>query len=166
MDKNKRRTIDGWVDKAGKQLETAKQHLSLAHHSEAVQAAQECIELSVKAILSYLEIAYPPSHKWKQDKDQFNSLAKQIKDRKILDKLEQLYMAFTVPLPRLIFLMNFWGESYNVAKYGFEAEHLASAGDIFKVKEAELASLNAEECHNAAVTIQMLSDENLEALLS
>lgn len=166
MDKNKRKTIEGLIDKAFNQLESAKQHLSFLHNSEAVQAAQECIELSVKAILSFLEIEYPLSHQWKQDKAQFNNLAKQIKDRKVLDRLEELYLASAIPLPRLIFLMNFWAESYNAAKYGFEAGHLASAKDIFTVKEADLAVDNAEECYRAALNISVLSDEDLSILLS
>lgn len=166
MDKNKRKTIEGWLDKANNQLDAAKQHLSRFQYSEAVQASQECIELSVKSILSFLEIDYPRSHQWKQDKEQFLNLARQIKSRNILDKLEQLYMRITVPLPRLIFLMNFWSESYSAAKYGLEAEHLASAKELLKIKESELAIQHAEECYHAAMTIRFLSDENLAILVS
>lgn len=63
MDKSKRKMIEGWIDKAGNQLQAAKDHLkSYYRGSESIEASQECVELSVKSILSLVEIEYPLSH--------------------------------------------------------------------------------------------------------
>ena len=65
MSKSKRKTIEGWIDKARHQLEVAKDHLTSYYQcSEAIEAAQECAELSVKSILSLLGIKYKRKHKW------------------------------------------------------------------------------------------------------
>lgn len=70
-----------------------------------------------------------------------------------------------VSLPRLLFLLNFWAQFYITAKYGFEAEYLAPAKDLFKEKEAELAVQHAQECYQAASHLKYLSEEKMAALL-
>jgi HEPN domain-containing protein len=46
-----RKTIEGWIDKASNHLQTAREHAKSGYRfSEAVQAAQECIELSLVAL--------------------------------------------------------------------------------------------------------------------
>jgi HEPN domain-containing protein len=67
MNKTKRKTIEGRIDKASNQLLAAKEHLKSLRYSEAIEAAQECVEFSVKSILSLLDIKYPPSHEWAPD---------------------------------------------------------------------------------------------------
>jgi HEPN domain-containing protein len=71
-----RKTIEGWIDKASNHLQTARDHAKSGYRcSEAVQAAQECIELSVKSVLSLLNITYPPAHYWSPEKKPFDGIA-------------------------------------------------------------------------------------------
>ena len=164
---SKRRTIEGWIDKASNQLQAAKEHSKFStQYSEAIQAAQECIELSVKSTLSLLDISFSHSHIWEQDKKQFAAIAEQIQKKQLLDKLAAQYINHIVDLPRLLLLMNFWAQFYNTAKYGFEAEHLASAKDLFKKEEAELAIRHAQECYQAAMHLRYLREDKLAALLA
>ena len=112
LNKQKRNVIEGWLQKAFNQLYTAREHLKYAcRQSEAIQAAQECIELSVKAILSILNIQYSKKHGWEVDKEEFEKIAKQINDRNILEKLSNENLSH-IRLPRLIMLMNFWSQLY------------------------------------------------------
>lgn len=166
MNKTKRKTIEGWIDKASKQLQVARQHSkSFNQYSEAIEAAQECVELSVKSILSFLDIKYSRSHEWAPDKKEFAAIAQQIQDRQLLDKLAKQYLDHIVCLPRLLFLMNFWAQFYLTAKYGFEAEHLASARDLFNKDEAELAVQHADECYRAASQLRYVNEDKLAALI-
>lgn len=167
MNKAKRRMIEGWIDKASNQLQAAKQHLkSHTQYSEVIQAAQECVELSVKSIFSLLDIAFSPSHGWEQDRKQFAIIAEQIQKRSLIDKLTAQYLNHTVNLPRLLFLMNFWAQFYSTAKYGLEAGYLAAAKDLFKKEEAELAAKHAEECYSATSQLRHLPEDKMAALLS
>lgn len=167
MASNKHKTIEDTIDKASAHLRTAEEHLkSRVHYSEAVEAAQECVELSVKSILSLLGVAFSPSHEWKPDKEQFAKIAKQIQERHLLDKLEGQSLSYVVNLPRLLMLMNFWGQFYLISKYGFETGDLASAKKLFKQEEAELAVQHAGECLRAASKLRYLDAEKMAELLS
>lgn len=73
-----------------------------------------------------------------------------------MKKLEAQNLNHNVPLPRLLLLMNFWGQFYLPAKYGFEVEQLASAQDLFRLEDANLAVHHAEECYGAALTLRHL----------
>jgi len=163
MDKNKRKLAEGWVDTASTQLDTARQHLKTrVYYPEAVQAAQQCVELSVKAILVFLEIDFQKSHGW--DKEKLNKIAEQIRDRELIQKLEAQYVY--IKLPRLLFLANFWDQFYLLAKYGMEAGHLATARELFEKEDAELAVQHAKDCYNAASQLKHLSEERLNAVLA
>ncbi|HEC98847.1 MAG TPA: HEPN domain-containing protein [Proteobacteria bacterium] len=167
MTNNKRRMIEGWIDKAWNQLQTAKEHSkSYTQYSEAIQAAQECIELSVKSILLFLDIPFPRSHRWEQDSKEFTAIAEQIQKKQLIDKLTAQYLNLTINLPRLLFLVNFWAQFYNTAKYGFEAGYLAPAKDLFKKEETELAVQHAQECHQAASHLRSIGEDKMAALLS
>ncbi|MBI3684066.1 MAG: HEPN domain-containing protein [Acidobacteria bacterium] len=167
MSKTKRKTIEGWIDKASNQLDAAREHVkSFRRCSEAIQAAQQCVELSVKSILSLLDVHYSRSHEWAPDKKEFAAIAEQIQHRRLLEGLVDQHLEGTVRLPRLLFLLNFWAQFYITAKYGFEAEHLASAQDLFEREEAELAVRHAEECLRAATNLRFLDGEKLAALVS
>lgn len=166
MNDTQRKTIEGWIAKASNQLQAARDHAQSAYRcSEAIQAAQQCIELSVKSILSLLCIKYPKAHEWAAEKEPFAAIARQIQERQLIEKLASQHLDHTIPLPRLLLLMNFWGQFYLVSKYGFEAEHLASAQDLFKSEEVKLAVQHAEECYRAALTLQHHDKEKLAALL-
>lgn len=167
MNKGKRRMMEGWIDKASNHLQAAKQYLkSYTQYSEAIQAAQECIELSVKSILLLLDIPFPRSHRWEQDSKEFTAIAEQIQKKQLIDKLTAQYLNPTVNLPRLLFLVNFWAQFYNTAKYGFEAGYLAPAKDLFKKEETELAVQHAQECYSAASQLRYLPEDKMAELLS
>ncbi len=167
MNKAKRTMIEGWIDKASNQLQAAREHLkSYTQCSEVIQAAQECVELSVKSVFSLLGIAFSPSHGWAQDKKQFATIAEQIQKRHLIDNLTAQYLNHTVNLPRLLFLMNFWAQFYNTAKYGFEVGDLAPAKDLFVKGEAELAVQHAQECYTAASQLRYLPEDKMDTLLS
>ena len=87
MAKTKRKMVEGWIEKASNQLQAAKEHSKSSYrYSEAIEAAQECIELSVKSILSLLGVNFPPSHGWEQDKKQFADIAAQIQGKQLILK--------------------------------------------------------------------------------
>lgn len=159
MDRSKRRVIEGWVDKASTHLESARNHLKSGFYfSDAVQASQVSVELSVKAILAFLEIDFPKAHGW--DKDKLGKVANQIRQRSLLEQLEARHLY--IKLPRLLFLVNFWDQFYLQAKYGMEAGYLASAQELFGKDEATLAVTHAEECLQAATQIRCLPEEQLD----
>ena len=163
MDKSKRKVIEGWIDKAWNQLQAARDHLKSFQYSESVEASQECVELSVKSILSLLEIEYPLKHSW--NREEFSSIAKQIQERQLLDKLTAQSLYYGPRLPRLLLLMNFWAQFYLPAKYGFEDGYLAPAQDLFQRQEAELATKHADECYYAASELRHLGGDKLAVLL-
>ena len=168
MDETQRKTIEGWIEKASNQLQAAREHLKSSPYrtSEAIQAAQQCIELSVKSILSLLRVKYPKAHEWASEKEPFATIARQIQERKLLEKLASQHLEHPIPLPRLLLLMSFWGHFDLTSKYGFEAEYLASAQELFKPEEAKLAVQHAEECWRAALALRCHDKEKLATLLS
>src|SRR4030042_6920517 len=123
MNDTQRNTIEGGIDKASNQLQAAIEYEKSSYRcSEAIQAAQQCIELSVKSILSLLCVKYPKAHEWASDKKPFAAIARHIQEEKLIEKLENHHFDYTVPLPRLLLLMNFWGQFSLASKYGFETE--------------------------------------------
>jgi hypothetical protein len=82
------------------------------------------------------------------------------------NKIAKQYLDSSIRLPRLLLLMNFWAQFYITAKYGFEAEYLASAKDLFGEGEAELAIRHAKECLSAARQLRYLEKERLASLTS
>jgi HEPN domain-containing protein len=163
VDNNKRKTIVGWIEKASNHLDTAKEHMKSAYCvSDSIQASQVCVELSVKAILMLLEIPYQLSHGW--NRKELAEIAKHIKDRDLLSRLDAEGLGYTVPLPRLLFRANFWSQFYLEAKYGFEAEHLAPAQELFEKEDADLAANHADACLRAARYLLYLPEEKRAAL--
>lgn len=163
MDPNKRKLAESWLDQAGTHLSSARERVK-SHYTvpEAVQAAQTCIELSVKATLIILAIDFPKAHGW--DEKQMQTIADQVRKRRLMEKLTELNLSWNVPLPRLLFLMNFWGEFYLMAKYGMEAGALATPKDLFRNDEAEMAIRHADECMRAASQLRHLDTEKLDQL--
>ena len=162
MDKSKRRVAEGWIDKAANQLSAARNHFnSYMQFSECIEACQECVELSVKSILTLLNVEYSANHGW--DKEQFSKIAKQIQDSRLVDKLVERNFGH-IRLPRLLLLANFWAQFYLPAKYGFQSGYLAPAQALFDREEAALAIQHAEECHRAAFVLRYLSEDELSTL--
>jgi len=165
MDKSTRKKIEGWKDKAHKQLRIADDCLKRFEYSESIQASQESIELSVKTILSLLEIEFPTSHEWKPDSKPFDKIASEIKQRKIVERIEESHL-YSIRLPRLLFLFNFWGQFNTIAKYGYEKGDLASARDLFIFDdEAKLALKHANECENALILLFCLPQDQLNRIV-
>ncbi|MCX5643979.1 MAG: HEPN domain-containing protein [Phycisphaerae bacterium] len=163
MDKSKRNMIVGYIDKAGNQLQAAKDHLKSYYQcSESIEASQECVELSVKSVLSLLGIEYSLSHGW--NKEELGHIAEQIQKRRLLNGLTQQNLYYSSRLPRLLLLANLWAQFYLPAKYGFEAGNLASSQELFTKPEAELAVRHAEECYQAASELRYLDEDKLAAI--
>lgn len=164
MDPNKRKLAEGWLDQASTHLSTARERVK-SHYTvaEAVQSAQFCVELSVKAVLVFLDIDFHKSHEWGEK--QMKALADQVRSKKVMEKLAEHNLNWHVNLPRLLFLMNFWGEFYLLAKYGMEAGSLATPKELFQTDEAELAIRHAEECERAASHLRYLPPEQAKELV-
>jgi len=161
----KRKLAEDWLYKASNNLDAAKGYLKgYMQSSEAIERAQECIELSAKSIFALLDIEYPRQHSVAPDKKEFSALAEQIQQKRLLEKLEEQNLGYAVKLPRILLLTYFWSQFYTIAKYGFEPGNLASAKDLFAKKEAELAVAHAEECYQAASQLRYLGEEALAKL--
>jgi HEPN domain-containing protein len=160
MDKNQRNTIEGWISKADNQLSVARQHHSRFEHSECVQAAQQCIELSIKAVSAFLCLDYPRTHGWKHE--ELARVVEQIQAKPLVDRLAEL--GLPVRLPRLLLIAKFWGELYILAKYGIQDRLLASARDLFEREEAELSIKHAEECSLAACVLRGQDEATLSTI--
>jgi hypothetical protein len=105
MDKNQRNTIEGWIEKANNQLAAARHHLSRFESSECVQAAQQCVELSLKAVAGFLGLDYPRTHGW--NREDLARIVEQIQGRPLVDWLTE--RGLVVRLPRLLHLAKFLG---------------------------------------------------------
>jgi HEPN domain-containing protein len=163
MEESNRRTIEGWIDKANNQLQAARKHMEThTQWSDAIEAAQESIELSVKSILSLLQVNYSLTHGW--NNEALTQIANQIQKRQLLSKLRAHNVYWATRLPRLLLLANFWAQFYLPAKYGIEAGKLAPPQDLFEEPEAALAIRHAEECSRAASELRYLAEDKLDAI--
>jgi HEPN domain-containing protein len=163
MDEDTRKIVEGWFSKAQIHLRTATSYLnSHTQWSEAIEAAQESIELSVKCVLSSLEINYSLTHGW--DNDALRKIAEQIKKRHLIENICSQGLYLTAHLPRIILLANLWSHFYLTAKYGMEQGKLAPPQELFKEKEAKLAIEHADECLHAASEIIYLDPQKLSAI--
>lgn len=167
MNNPKYQIAEDWIDQASnKQREADKYLRTNTQYLEAIQSSQESIELNIKAILLLLNISFPPSHEWKPDSKDFKSIAHQIQERQLNQKLDDLNLLISIPLPKLLFIFNFWGQFYPIAKYGFEVEYLASAKNIFSIEEAKIAVYHSQQCMAAANTIRYLEKDKFLILNS
>jgi HEPN domain-containing protein len=165
VDENKRKTVKGWLEKASRYACDAKENAKSGYRvSDAIQAAQQCVELSVKAILTLHDIPYQRNHGW--DRKELAEIAKHIQNRGLLNRLAAQNLQFQVPLPRLLFRANFWSQFYLEAKYGIEAGYLAPAQDLFEPADADLAARHADNGLSAAWSILSLPEAQLAALVS
>jgi HEPN domain-containing protein len=160
MDKLKRKMAEQWIQQGQRQKDTAELHLKFCRYPEAVQSAQQCCELCVKAIFSFLDIGYPREHALQRE--DLSRIAGELRERNVLERLAEMHRALA--LPRLLFLVNFWAQFYLVAKYGIQDGYLASAQELLKDNEAKVAIEHASECWLAAIWFVGLSDDQLAAL--
>src|SRR5262249_53699588 len=96
------------------------------------------------------------------EKEKLAKIADQVQKSKLLDKLAEKLLY--IRLPRLIFLVNFWHQFNETAKYGMEAGYLASAQDLLGKAEADLAVTHAHERHAVASQLRYLPEEQLAEL--
>jgi hypothetical protein len=143
MDKFKRKMAENWIDQAQRQWSASRDHLQHGRYPETVQAAQQCCELCLKAIFSFIDIGYPREHGL--DRQEMCRIANELRERNISDRLLK-HADLCVGLGRLLFLVNFWAEFYLIAKYGIQDGYLASADELLTDKEAALAAEHAFEC--------------------
>lgn len=157
MLRHERRAVEGRIEGAGRQLDRARENAKSSLYSDSVKAAQECIELSIKAILNLFEIRYPHRHLFKEE--EIVKVAEDIRSRHILESLENQGVN-GINLPRILFLLNFWGTIYTKPKYGLEYRSgvIISPQDLFSKPEASLAVQHAEECYEAALQLSKLDD--------
>jgi HEPN domain-containing protein len=129
---------ESWLSRANHKLEEAGVQLKQRYnYSESVSASQECIELSIKAIFSIVEINFTKEHEIKED--EFKNLFD-----KIPQDLKNIYN-----YPRIYLLSKFWSYFYITAKYGVEKLKIGS-DKVFKEEEADLALKHVRECYNAS----------------
>jgi HEPN domain-containing protein len=163
MDEARRQSAGGWLDKAQRQFETARHHASRADWSESVQASQEAIELSVKGLLTILEVSYPAAHRL--SREELGKIATELRRRRVLERLKVQLLFRAARLPRLLVLANLWADSNVIAKYGIEAGFLATASELFEEPEAKLALAHADECIWAAKDLLWAPPLVLDAVL-
>src|SRR5713226_3575618 len=133
--------LDGFLLRAGNRLGDAMQ-LEGARPAEAVQAAQESIELYAKAVYLLLQTAYPPRHSFTED--EFVAVIKTLPDEAAL-----------LNFPRLYLLHRFWASFYTTSKYGLEVLQ-TPANDLFRYSEAQLAISHAREWQNAVIRLRQV----------
>lgn len=98
-----------------------------------VRRSQECVELSLKAVLRGIAIEYPREHDV--------SKALEMVKGKVPDW-------FSSKIPEFIEISKDLSKKRGPAWYGYESE-LKPASDIFNIKDAKEALASAEEVFNA-----------------
>lgn len=98
-----------------------------------VRRSQECVELSLKAVLRGIAIEYPREHDV--------SKALEMVKGKVPDW-------FSSKIPEFIEISKDLSKKRGPALYGYESE-LKPASDIFNIKDAKEALASAEEVFNA-----------------
>lgn len=129
-----------WIERAKNKLEEGVSLIDKLQYAESISSFQECIELSLKAVLILLLDKYQKDHKF--DEKEF----KEVLDR-IPDSLENL------EFHKLYLYSRFWGNFYTIAKYGLENFGIG-AEKLFEEKEAKLAKEHAEKCYSAASQLE------------
>lgn len=127
---------ESFLKRASIKFDEAERQLKDLHHDVSINASQECIELSIKALFVLLTESYPKKHEF-EDKE----------FERLLDRVPEHLKDLN--FPRVYVLHKFWsGFMYTAAKYGSAA--LATGPEkLFHKEEAELAVTHAENCRFA-----------------
>jgi len=128
-----------YLRRANNKLDEAGNQLQKFNYPESVSAAQECIELSIKAVYLILGEKFSKRHDFEEDEF-----------IKLLDKIPKELRFYN--FPRLYLLSKFWASFYTIAKYGLEKFEIGSE-KLFKDKEANLALEHARECYHASYAL-------------
>ena len=138
----RRRLAESFINRADNKIDEARSYLKNFRFPESISAAQECIELSVKAIFLLLGHEYPKKHEF-EEKD----------FERILESLPKNLNYLKIPC--LYLYSRFWSSFYTVAKYGLERLGVGPE-ELFDRPEAELAIKHAEKCLSTARTLRDL----------
>ena len=126
--------------RAFSKLEEARIHLKRAEYAEAISSAQECLELSIKAVFLVLKGDYPKKHEFTEE--EFEEVLRAIPKDLSYIKIYKLYL-----------YSKFWSQFYTVAKYGLEKLGLGPE-KLFDRAEAKLALKHAENSYIAAEALK------------
>ena len=132
--------IDGFMQDAGSKLMDAERLTKISRHAEAVQRAQEAIELYAKSVFLLVGQAYPRRHEFTEE--EFLAVIDEV-------PAELKYLRF----PRLYLLHRFWAAFYTTSKYGYEALETPPSA-VFGSDEAKLAIIHGREWQNAAIRLR------------
>ena len=158
-----RKTIEGWIDRLPiifRLRENTRSRIATLRPSRPPRNASNSPS---NRFCSYW-VSSIRRRTWPGEKKPFEGIAQQISQRQLLENLAAQNLNHSVPLPRLLLLMNFWGQFYLTAKYGFGVEQLAPAQELFRLEDATLAVRHAEECHGAASALRYLDKDQIAAL--
>jgi hypothetical protein len=122
-----------YLQRARNLYSDAAQRFQEGRYAEVVSAAQEALELAVKAVFIETGVDFPRSHRIGEPK--FEDKLRALRDAEHWKKTGGWEAA---SLARLIFYSDFWGQGYTAAKYGSDALD-ASPSELFGRPEAELA---------------------------
>lgn len=126
---------ESFLTRAQHKLGSARSDSENLCYAETVSSAEECIELTLKAIFLLLGEKYSKKH-WFTDDEAEKLLQKVPKELEHHD------------FPRLFLFSKFWSNFHILAKYGDEKLALG-AEKLFKKEEADLALYHAQKCLNA-----------------
>lgn len=128
-----KRMAESYIGIARDCLDQALMSFERGNYPLSVRRAQECVELSLKAVLRSIATEYPREH----------DISKALEMLK--DKFPDW---FSFKIPEFIRISRDLSKKRGPAMYGYEAE-LRPASDIFSKKDAEEALKSAREVFNA-----------------
>jgi HEPN domain-containing protein len=130
------RLARSWSHRADRKYAQAVQHGRNQHFAEAICDAQECIELTLKALCVTLLHTYPKRHDFTDSEC-----------RAIMQQAPRTYRAALAPL---FVYLRLWRHFYTLAKYGHEAV-FAGPDELFGQAEAGLALRHALQCREVVM---------------
>jgi len=120
---------ENYIRTAGDCLEQARISLERENYPLSVRRAQECVELSLKAVLRSISVEYPREH----------DVSKALE--MVKEKFPDWFLS---KIPKLIRISSELSKKRGPALYGYEKE-LKPASDIFDKNDAEDAISSAGE---------------------
>ncbi len=135
---NKRHLLalaQSWRKRAERMHEFSQLHYTKEQWAEAISAAQECIELSVKALALTITPYFSRDHDFS--------------DNDCRSLIEQAPRRLKAQLPKLLLYVRFWRGLYAIAKYGHNGMQIGPE-KLFDQAEADLALLHANACLTVA----------------
>ncbi|MBU4492178.1 MAG: HEPN domain-containing protein [Euryarchaeota archaeon] len=122
-----------YIKRAGRCLKESKDAFNDEDYPITIRRAQECVELSLKAILRSIAVEYPREH------DVGDSL------EMVKEKFPDW---FSSKIPDFIRISKDLSKKRGPALYGYEAQ-MKTASDIFRRSDAEEALMSAKDIFNS-----------------